>query len=91
MFYPTDEQLQKGFGDDVILVRGSCGAGTLRGWDGSQATDIQPVAFRGQRLIASGPVRTIADAAQECKTSVTVLPCIPITKDWLPAGAPTGP
>ena len=24
MFYPTDEQLQKGFGDDVILVRGSC-------------------------------------------------------------------
>ena len=62
MFYPTDEQLQKGFGDDVILVRGSCGAGTLRGWDGSQATDIQPVAFRGQRLIASGPVRTIADA-----------------------------
>lgn len=62
MFYPTDEQLQKGFGDDVILVRGSCGAGTLRGWDGSQATDIQPVAFRGQRLIASGPIRTIADA-----------------------------
>lgn len=62
MFYPTDEQLQKGFGDDVILVRGSCGAGTLRGWDGSQATDIKPVAFRGQRLIASGPVRTIADA-----------------------------
>lgn len=46
----------------MILVRGSCGAGTLRGWDGSQATDIKPVAFRGQRLIASGPVRTIADA-----------------------------
>lgn len=62
LFYPTDEQLKRGFGDDVILVKGSCGAGTLRGWDGTQATDIAPVAFRGQRLIASGPVRTIADA-----------------------------
>lgn len=62
LFYPTDEQLKREFGDDIILVRGSCGAGTLRGWDGTQATDITPVAFRGQRLIASGPVRTIADA-----------------------------
>lgn len=62
MFYPTDEQLKRGFGDDVILVRSSCGAGTFKGWNGTSATDIQPVAFRGQRLIASGPVRTIADA-----------------------------
>lgn len=62
MFYPTDEQLKRGFGDDVILVRSSCGAGALKGWNGTSATDIQPVAFRGQRLIASGPVRTIADA-----------------------------
>lgn len=62
MFYPTDEQLKRGFGDDVILVRSSCGAGTFKGWNGTNATDIQPVAFRGQRLIASGPVRTIADA-----------------------------
>lgn len=62
MFYPTDEQLKRGFGDDVILVRSSCGAGALRGWNGTNSTDIQPVAFRGQRLIASGPVRTIADA-----------------------------
>lgn len=62
MFYPTDEQLERGFGDDVILVRNSCGAGTLKGWNGKEATHIMPVAVRGQRLIASGPVRTIADA-----------------------------
>lgn len=61
-FYPTDEQLKRGFGDDVIKVNSSCGAGTLRGWDGTQSTFIKPVAVRGQRILASGPVRTIVDA-----------------------------
>lgn len=61
-FYPTDEQLKSGFGDDVIKVNSSCGAGTLRGWDGTQSTLIKPVAVRGQRILASGPVRTIVDA-----------------------------
>lgn len=61
-FYPTDEQLRQGFGDDVIKVNNSCGAGTLRGWDGTQATLIKPVAIRGQRILANGPVRTVVDA-----------------------------
>lgn len=61
-FYPTGEQLKRGFGDDVIKVNSSCGAGTLRGWDGTQSTPIKPVAVRGQRILASGPVRTIVDA-----------------------------
>ena len=61
-FYPTGEQLKRGFGDDVIKVNSSCGAGTRRGWDGTQSTLIKPVAVRGQRILASGPVRTIVDA-----------------------------
>lgn len=61
-FYPTGEQLKRGFGDDVIKVNSSCGAGTLRGWDGTQSILIKPVAVRGQRILASGPVRTIVDA-----------------------------
>lgn len=61
-FYPTGEQLKRGFGEDVIKVNSSCGAGTLRGWDGTQSTLIKPVAVRGQRILASGPVRTIVDA-----------------------------
>lgn len=61
-FYPTDEQLKKGYGDDVILVNNSCGTGTLRGWNGTESTFIKPVAIRGQRIIADGPVRTIVDA-----------------------------
>ena len=62
LFYPTDEQLARGFGDDVILVRNSCGAGTLKGWNGEQATHISPVEIRGQKVIASGPVRAIVEA-----------------------------
>lgn len=60
-FYPTDEQLARGFGDDVLLVGNSCGIGTLKGWDGQKATHIEPVAFRTERILAYGPVRTIVD------------------------------
>ena len=60
-FYPTDEQLARGFGDDVLLVGNSCGIGTLKGWDGQKATHIEPSAFRTERILAYGPVRTIVD------------------------------
>lgn len=60
-FYPTDEQLARGFGDDVLRVGGSCGVGALKGWDGKKATHIEPVATRTERIIAYGPVRTIAE------------------------------
>jgi hypothetical protein len=60
-FYPTDEQLARGFGDDVLLVGNSCGLGALKGWDGSRATHIEPVHSRTETILASGPVRTIVD------------------------------
>lgn len=60
-FYPTDEQLAHGFGNDVLMVGNSCGIGTLKGWDGTKATHIEPVAFRTERILAYGPVRTITD------------------------------
>ncbi len=60
-FYPTDEQLANGFGDDVLMVGNSCGIGTLKGWDGSKATHIEPIAFRTERILAYGPIRTITD------------------------------
>lgn len=62
MFYPTAEQLANGFGDDVIRVKNSCGAGTLKGWNGTEATHIAPVDIRGQRIVSAGAVRTIIDA-----------------------------
>lgn len=60
-FYPTDEQLAHGFGNDVLMVGNSCGIGTLKGWDGTKATHIEPVTFRTERIFAYGPVRTITD------------------------------
>lgn len=60
-FYPTDEQLTRGFGDDVLLVGGSGGLGTLKGWDGQKAIHIEPVDTRTETILATGPIRTIVD------------------------------
>lgn len=64
-FYPNDEQLEKGFGDDVLMVGNSCGIGTLKGWDGEKTKHIEPVAFRTERILAKGPVRVIAEVKVE--------------------------
>lgn len=60
-FYPTDEQLARGFGDDVLMVGNSCGIGALKGWNGTNATHIEPIAFRTERILAYGPIRTVAE------------------------------
>ncbi|MDL2304112.1 DUF4861 domain-containing protein [Bacteroides sp. OttesenSCG-928-D19] len=60
-FYPTDEQLARGFGDDVLRVSGSAGLGTLKGWNGKKAIHIEPVSTRTETVLATGPVRTIVD------------------------------
>lgn len=60
-FYPNDAQLAQGFGDDVLLVGNSCGVGTLKDWDGKKATHVKPIASRTERILASGPVRTVVE------------------------------
>lgn len=62
-FYPNDGQLARGFGDDVLMVGNSCGVGALKGWDGTKATHIEPVAFRTESILAYGPIRTIAEVS----------------------------
>lgn len=60
-FYPTDEQLARGFGDDVLRVSGSAGLGTLKGWDGTKAVHIDAVGTRTESILATGPVRSVVD------------------------------
>ena len=60
-FYPSAEQKAAGYGDDVLWVGNSFGLGALRGWDGSQQTLLTDVDYRSQRLIATGPLRTIVE------------------------------
>lgn len=61
LFYPNDEQLARGFGDDVLLAGNSCGIGAFKGWNGKEATHIEPVKSRTERLVSAGPVRTIVE------------------------------
>ena len=61
LWYPTDEQLERGFGDDTLRVRGSVGVGTMKGWNGKKAIHIEPVDNREAVIVAKGPVRTVVD------------------------------
>ncbi len=58
-FYPDAEQKAAGYGDDVLAVGNTVGLGALRGWDGAQATFLDDVNKRGQKVIAYGPLRAI--------------------------------
>lgn len=60
-FYPDEEQLKKGYGDDVLWCGTSFGLGALRGWDGQKQTMLEDVERRTQRVITMGPVRTIVE------------------------------
>lgn len=64
-FYPDDEQLAAGYGDDVLWAGQTVGLGALRGWDGQKPTMVSPVKSRGQRMVTSGPVRTIVELTDE--------------------------
>jgi hypothetical protein len=60
-FYPTDAQLARGFGDDVLRVGNSCGVGAFKGWNGKEATHFTPVDLMTERILAYGPVRTVTE------------------------------
>lgn len=60
-FYPSKEQLAAGYGDDILWVGNTFGFGAFRGWNGKEPTMLSDVRSRGQRIIATGPVRTICD------------------------------
>ena len=66
-WYPSDEQLAQGYGDDVLRVSGSCGVGTLKGWDAKKkkAIHIDPVANRRATIVSYGPIRTVVEMAVE--------------------------
>lgn len=64
-FYPDDKQLADGYGDDVLWAGQTVGLGALRGWNGTVPTMVSPVKSRGQRMVVSGPVRTIVELTDE--------------------------
>lgn len=69
-FYPSDEQLKAGSGDDCLWVGDTYGLGALRGWDGQNQVLLNDVKFQEQRVISEGPLRAIVEVED---------------KGWIPA------
>lgn len=60
-FYTSKEQKTQGYGDDVLWVGNTFGLGAFRGWDGKEPTMLEDVMHRTQRILATGPLRTIVE------------------------------
>lgn len=60
-FYTSKEQKTQGYCDDVLWVGNTFGLGAFRGWDGSAPTMLEDVEHRTQRIVATGPLRTIVE------------------------------
>lgn len=60
-FYSTPELMDKGFGEDILFVGGSIGAGSFRGYDGDSLVFVAPVALRGQRVLSEGPDTAVVE------------------------------
>ena len=60
-FYSTREDIAAGRGCDILFAGPSVGAGSFRGYVDGQPTYVDSVEARGQRVIASGPVRAIVE------------------------------
>ena len=64
-FYTSDGQKQQGYGDDVLWVGNTFGLGAMRGWDGTAPTLLSDYQRRTQRILATGPVRTIVEVKDD--------------------------
>ncbi|MCH5346478.1 MAG: DUF4861 domain-containing protein [Muribaculaceae bacterium] len=64
-FYTTQEQLAQGYGRDILWAGKSVGAGSFRGFIGDEPTTIDTVTVRGQRVVLSGPVRSVVEVTDE--------------------------
>lgn len=60
-FYPSDEQLKAGYGDDCLWVGNTYGLGALRGWDGEKQLLLDNVKYQEQRVVSEGPLRAIVE------------------------------
>jgi len=58
-WYPTDEQLADGFGDDILRVSGYIGVGTYKPYNGEKMIHFDNVLSRTERIVSQGNIRTI--------------------------------
>lgn len=61
LWYPNDDQLAAGFGDDVLRVGNSIGVGSVRAYDGERLVKMDRFRKRTQRILAQGNIRTVCE------------------------------
>ena len=49
-WYPNDEQLADGYGDDILRVSGTVGVGSVKAWKDGKMVHIEPVESRTERI-----------------------------------------
>ncbi len=50
-FYTTPEMAEQGYGEDILFVGASIGAGSFRGYEDGKPSLVKPVKARGQRVL----------------------------------------
>ena len=61
LWYPNDEQLAAGFGDDVLRVSGAIGVGAVKPWNGNKMVHIEKWQSRTERIIERSDNRTVQE------------------------------
>lgn len=63
MWYPSDEQLEAGYGHDNLRVFGTISVGALKGWNAAKGRmdHITDMSCRRATVRAKGPLRTVVD------------------------------
>jgi hypothetical protein len=60
-FYTSEEQLAQGYGVDVLWAGDAIGCGSFKDWKKGQLENWTEVGVRGQRVVTTGPLRTVVE------------------------------
>lgn len=60
-WYPTDEQLAAGFGDDILRVSGAIGVGACKPWNGEKMIHFDDVELRTERIVSLTPRQAVCE------------------------------
>lgn len=60
-FYTSEEQLVQGYGVDVLWAGNAIGCGSFKDWKKNQPENWTEVGVRGQRVVTTGPLRTVVE------------------------------
>ena len=60
-FYTSEAQLKEGYGVDVLWAGDAIGCGSFKDWKKGKPENWTHVGVRGQRVVTTGPLRTVVE------------------------------